>query len=119
VAKFDAWTRGPLDEAVERDEVVTNVMVYWLTGTAGSALRFYYDDAKADKAEQAEPTTVPLGLGASKAGDFKSIRRFADRDHKNIVSWNTLDGEGHYLAHTATDAYTADVRQFFAGLTQS
>jgi hypothetical protein len=32
------------------------------------------------------------------------------------VSWNTLDGEGHYLAHTAPAAYAADVRQFFAGL---
>ena len=104
---------------LDDDFLITNVAVHWLTGTAGSAIRYYYDDAKADKPDPVEPTTVPLGLGASKAGDFKSIRRFADRDHKNIVSWNTLDGEGHYLAHTAPDAYAADVRQFFAGLTRS
>jgi hypothetical protein len=51
-------------------------------------------------------------------GDFKSIRRFCDRDHENIVSWRQLDppARGHYTAHTATKALTADVRRFFTGL---
>jgi epoxide hydrolase len=112
-----AWNGQLLMEDMDDDFVLTNVAIYWLTATAGSAIRYYYDDAKASKtAQPAEPTTVPLGLAAAKSGDFRSIRRFADRDHKNIVSWNTIDATGHYTAHTAPNAYVDDVRQFFAGL---
>jgi epoxide hydrolase len=41
-------------------------------------------------------------------GDFKSIRRFCERDHANIASWKQLDppARGHYTAHTATEALT-------------
>jgi epoxide hydrolase len=106
-----AWN-GQLLGELDDDTAITHVAIHWLTGTAGSAIRYYYDDAKADRAT--EPTTAPLGLAQAKSGDFRSIRRFADRDHKNIVSWNTLDATGHYSAHTAPSAYTEDVREFFA-----
>ena len=49
-------------------------MLYWLTGTAGSAARLYYENAPASR--PTEPTTAPLGLAAF-AGDFSGIRRFA------------------------------------------
>ena len=69
--------------------------------------------------------TVPTGL-AMFAGDFQSIRRFADRDHANIVSWHSYgtapaagtqtDAAGHYAAHEATEVLVADIREFFAAL---
>lgn len=105
---------GQLLDGLDPDFVLTNVMIYWLTGTSASSMRFYYEDAHIDE-HPAEPTTVPLGL-ASFAGDFKSIRRFAERDHKAIVSWTEYDRGGHYAAHEAPDLLTADIRGFFAGL---
>ena len=55
-----------------------------------------------------------------------SIRRFADRDHSNIVSWHSYeqaapgggpnDAAGHYAAHEATGVLVADIREFFAPL---
>jgi hypothetical protein len=39
VDRVNEWTHGPLDQALSRDEILTNVMFYWLTGTAGSAAR--------------------------------------------------------------------------------
>ena len=105
---------GQLLAGLDPDFVLTNVMIYWLTGTSASAMRFYYEDAHADE-HPTEPTTVPLGL-ASFAGDFKSVRRFAERDHKSIVSWNEYDRGGHYAAHEAPDLLTADIRGFFASL---
>src|SRR6266540_3210849 len=107
------WMAQLIDDAQGDDFIITNVALHWLTGTAGSAIRFYYENAHAGQ-QQAEPTTVPLGLGQAKSGDFVSIRRFADRDHKNIVSWNTIDAVGHYTAHSAPSAYAGDVRAFFA-----
>jgi hypothetical protein len=108
------------ERGLDDDFVLTNVALYWLTNTGGSSIRFYYEDAAAQAAARergpAEPTTVPLGLASFK-GDFESIRRFADREHKNIVQWHTYDEPaGHYAAHQEPELMSADIRGFFRGL---
>ncbi len=108
-----AWNAQLLGEELDRDFVLTNVMLYWLTGTAGSAARLYYENAHATP--PSEPTTVPIGLAAF-SGDFSGIRRFANRDHKNIVRWSTFEGGGHYAAHKEPDVLVGDVREFFRSL---
>jgi epoxide hydrolase len=125
-----AWNSQLFGESLDRDFILANVAVYWLTGTAASAIRFYYEDAHTAE-RPSGPTTTPTGL-AMFAGDFQSIRRFAERDHAGIVSWNAYgqrpgdggqpgDGEqrdaaGHYAAHEATDVLVADIGQFFSKL---
>jgi epoxide hydrolase len=84
-----------------------------LCRTAGSSIRFYYEDAKAEN--PTEPTTVPIGL-AGFANDFQSIRRFAERDHKSITQWHTFDVGGHYAAHQVPEVLAGDVREFFTNL---
>ena len=63
----------------------------------------------------AEPTTVPLGL-ASFAGGCKSIRRFVDRDHENVMSRHEYTVAGHYAAHQAPDVLVTDLRGFHGDL---
>jgi hypothetical protein len=117
-----AWHAQLFGNSLDADFILANVAVYWLTGTAGSAIRFYYEDAHAT-GQPAGPTTAPTGL-AMFAGDFQSIRRFAERDHANIVSWHSYgraaagqnDAPGHYAAHEATDVLAADIREFFGKL---
>jgi epoxide hydrolase len=106
-----AWNGQLLGEDLDDDFALTNVMLYWLTGTAGSAARFYYEDAHATE-KPSEPTSIPLGVAAF-GGDFSGIRRFAHRDHKNIVSWNVYDRGGHFAAHKVPDLLVGDVRGFF------
>ncbi|MFD4427805.1 epoxide hydrolase family protein [Nocardia sp. NPDC058497] len=118
------WNAQLFGESIDPRFVIANVALYWLTGTAGSSLRFYYEDAHATE-YPTEPTVVPTGL-AMFAGDFQSIRRFAERDHSNIVSWNSYDtaaasggandAAGHYAAHEAPEVLVGDIRRFFAGL---
>jgi pimeloyl-ACP methyl ester carboxylesterase len=118
-----AWNAQLLGESLDRDFVLANVAIYWLTGTSGSAIRYYYEDAHYSGEKPSGPTTAPTGL-AMFGGDFQSIRRFADRDHSNIVSWHAYgqaapggsaaDAAGHYAAHEATDVLVADIREFFA-----
>ncbi|GAA4197299.1 hypothetical protein GCM10022252_46010 [Streptosporangium oxazolinicum] len=98
---------------VDADFVLTNTMLYWLTGTATSATRFYYEDAHAEHPK--EPTTVPTGL-AMFDGDFVSMRTFAERDHTNIVHWRSYDRGGHYAAHIVPDVLAEDLRTFYDGL---
>jgi epoxide hydrolase len=119
-----AWNAQLFGESLDKDFILANVAIYWFTGTSGSSARFYYEDAHTAE-HPAEPTTAPTGL-AMFAGDFQSIRRFAERDHSNIVSWNSHDAGmptaggndagGHYAAHEATELLVADIAQFFAKL---
>jgi len=104
------WTGQLLGEAVSPDVVVTNAAIYWLTNTGASAARLYYEDKHAE--HPTGPTTVPIGL-ASFAYDFRPVRRFAERDHANIVSWSEFDRGSHWAAHDAPDLLVGDIRQFF------
>jgi pimeloyl-ACP methyl ester carboxylesterase len=108
-----AWSGqlfGPPGQALSADQILTNASIYWLTNTAASAARFYYENAKAEN--PTEPTTIPVGL-ASFAFDFRPIRKFAERDHKNIVSWSEFDRGSHWAAHDAPDLLVGDIRRFF------
>ncbi len=118
-----AWNGQLFGESLDPEFILANVAIYWLTGTSGSAIRLYYEDAHAGEAPSSA-TTVPTGL-AMFAGDFQSIRRFAERDHANIVSWHSYggpapdgqtDAAGHYAAHEATGVLVADIREFFGNL---
>jgi len=85
-------------------------MLCWLTGTAASAARLYYENAHATP--RPEPTTIPIGLAAF-GGDFSGIRRCAERDHKNIIRWSTFDRGGHFAAHKVPELLVDDIQAFF------
>ncbi|MEV6909000.1 epoxide hydrolase family protein [Amycolatopsis sp. NPDC051071] len=107
-----AWS-AQLLAGTSDDHVLTNATLYWLTNTAASAARFYYEDKHAE--HPAEPTTTPTGL-ASFAYDFRPLRRFADRDHANIVSWTEFDHGSHWATQDAPESLVGDLRRFFADL---
>ena len=104
------WLAQLLGEELDPDFVLTNVMTYWLTRTGSSAARLYYENAHAPRTP--EPTTLPTGV-AGFGGDFYGVRRFAERDHKNIVRWSTYDHGGHFAAHKVPDVYVSEVQAFF------
>ncbi|QBS41839.1 epoxide hydrolase family protein [Nocardia sp. CS682] len=105
------WNSQLLGPDLDDDFVLTNIAIHWLTGTAGSAIRHYFEKAKAD--QPTGPTSVPLALSGSN-GDFHGIRRFAERDHSNIVAWRTHDVYTHYLHHVAPELMSTEITEFFA-----
>ena len=112
--KFREWThpRHVLpDEIVDRDRLLTNVMLYWLTGTASSAAYVGYaqDESWEPKANSGVPTGVIVF-----AHDI-GIRRYAEQA-ATIVSWTDVDRGGHFAALEEPDLLVADVREFFATL---
>ena len=109
-----AWTTQLFRDTVDRDYILTNAAIYWLTRTISSSMRFYYENAHPSD-EPTEPTTVPTGL-AMFADDFKSIRKFAERDHANIVHWRAYDRGSHFAPHDAPDLLIDDIREFFRAL---
>jgi len=107
-----AWVTQMFREWTDRDYVITNAAIYWLTNTVGSSIRRYYDEAHPRIDPPTEPTTAPTGV-AIFAEDFQSVRRFAERDHSNIVSWNRYDRGSHFAPHDAADLLLEDLRAFF------
>ncbi|TXK39888.1 epoxide hydrolase family protein [Nonomuraea sp. C10] len=110
--KFKEWTdpaRELPEDAVDRDQLLTNISIYWLTGTAGSSARLYKESA-ASWGRGQEPSALPHGVAVF-PGD-PGVRRVAEREHK-IVHWSEFDRGGHFAAMEAPDLLVEDVRAFF------
>jgi pimeloyl-ACP methyl ester carboxylesterase len=115
VEKFKEWSHPSAqlpEEAVDRDQLLTNVMLYWLTGTANSSARLYYENLHAGSFGQ-QPATTPTGVAVF-AEDY-AIRRYGERGN-NIVHWTEFDRGGHFAAMEAPDLLVGDVRTFFRSL---
>lgn len=116
VEKFKEWT-FPADAlpeaAVDRDTLLTNVMLYWLTGTAGSTANVYFEGSQAASWGAPQPSGVPTGVAVF-AEDI-AIRRYAEPGH-HIVHWSDFERGGHFAALEAPDLLVEDVREFFTKL---
>jgi microsomal epoxide hydrolase len=88
-------------------------MLYWLTGTAGSSARLYYETAhKGQGWGKEEPSNTPTGLAVFPKDISQPIRRFAEGTN-NIVHWSEFDRGGHFAAMEEPDLVVGDVRTFF------
>ncbi len=118
VEKCKAWTDSVdrPEDAVDRDQLLTNVMLYWLTGTAGSAARIYYERAHTEYGGlQCSP--VPTAVADFPAENQIPLRHKAERAN-NIVRWTSFEHGGHFAAMEQPDALIADIREFFRELRQ-
>ncbi len=114
VEKFKDWTNPAAElpeDAVDRDRLLTNVSVYWFTGTARSSANSYYERFH-DPGMWApkERSTVPTGVAVFPTD--VSVRRFAEKTD-TIVHWSEFDRGGHFAALEAPDLLVGDVRAFF------
>ncbi|GAA2431871.1 epoxide hydrolase family protein [Streptomyces macrosporus] len=115
VEKFREWTdpgRGLPEEAVDRDLLLTNVTLYWVTGTGASSAHLYYEERVAERGV-GPPSGVPTGVAVF-PGD-PAIRRVVEREHR-VVRWSEFGRGGHFAALEAPDLLVADVRAFFRPL---
>jgi len=113
--KFREWThpRQVLpDKIVSRDRLLTNVMIYWLTGTAGSAAYVGYAQGAGWGTPQPN-SGVPTG--AIVFAHDVGIRRYAETAN-TITRWTDVDRGGHFAALEEPQALTEDIRAFFRDL---
>ena len=98
---------------VTREQILTEVSLYWFTNSSAAAGRYHYEEAHAG----AEPAinSAPTGVAVF-ADDFKTIRPLAERDNTNIVHWSNFKSGGHFASLECPDDVTTDIRTFFAGL---
>jgi pimeloyl-ACP methyl ester carboxylesterase len=115
VEKFKEWTDSKQvpEDAVDRDQMLTNVMIYWLTATAGSSARIYHDSAKSWG--KAKHLGAPTALAVFPREIALPVRRLAELTN-NITRWTEFDRGGHFAAMEEPDLLVEDVRAFFSGV---
>jgi len=106
--KFRAWSDDP--GRLDRDRLLDNLSVYWLTGTINSSMRLYYET----DLETAVPKTVPVPTGHTRyPGEIYKIPRvWADAVY-DVEYWAEVDEGGHFAAMEVPDRFVADLRECF------
>jgi pimeloyl-ACP methyl ester carboxylesterase len=116
VEKFQDWSDGDIADAYTFDRLLDNVMAYWVTGTAASSLRIYWEMRQngRDAIPQAR-VPVPTAV-AMFPGEIVYPPRAWTEAAFNVVRWSHPARGGHFAAMEAPHEYVEDVRAFFLGL---
>jgi len=115
IEKFRAWTDcdGDVEKAVSRDELLTNLMLYWVTATAHSSARLYYESMKTGRFGLiSDRVNVPTGCAIFPREIVRPPRRWAEQAY-NVVHWTEMSAGGHFAALEQPDALVGDIRAFF------
>jgi pimeloyl-ACP methyl ester carboxylesterase len=110
--KFCAWTdcAGHPENALSRDEMLDNVMLYWLPATGASSARLYWESFRD---VSTDPIDVPTGCSIFPKEILRISRRWASSRFTNILYWNELDRGGHFAAFEQPELFVEEVRAFF------
>ncbi len=112
VEKFHEWTDcdGHPENAVSRDALLDNVLVYWLTNSGASSARLYWESFTSGDPSQ---IAVPMGASIFPKEIIRLSRRWAAKRFTDIRYWNELDRGGHFAALEQPETYVNEVRSFF------
>jgi len=119
VEKLWAWTdnNGDLESVLTRDEILDDVTLYWLGGTAASSARLYWESFAAVSerfsSENADVVTVPTGCSIFPKEVPRLSRRWAERRFTDIRHWNELERGGHFAAFEQPGLFVSEIRSFF------
>lgn len=114
--KFQAWTDcdGHPENVLARDELLDNVMLYWVTASAASSARLYWESF--GKGGQRPPVDVPTGVAAFPKEIVPPVRKWMEPRFRNITHWSEMPRGGHFAAFEQPEAFVAEVRAFFRTL---
>jgi pimeloyl-ACP methyl ester carboxylesterase len=119
IEKFWAWTDcdGDLESVLTRDELLDNLMLYWLPHTGASSARLYWESIRKVNEWISGRTTdtvaVPTGCSIFPKELQRPSRRWAEKRFLDIRYWNELDRGGHFAAFEQPKLFVDEVRSFF------
>jgi microsomal epoxide hydrolase len=120
VEKFRAWSDcgGDVESLFSRDRLLDNVTLYWVTGTAASSCRIYWEMRQAGRSAMPQQfVDVPTGIANFPAEITKVPRAWVERRYR-VVHWTEPPRGGHFAAMEVPDLFVDDVRTFFRPLRQ-
>jgi pimeloyl-ACP methyl ester carboxylesterase len=113
--KFWAWTdcHGHPENALTRDELLDNVMLYWLPGAGASSARMYWESFNQPLTD---PVALPTGCSIFPKEIIRPSRRWAARRYRNLIHWNELPRGGHFAAFEQPELFVGELRDCFRKL---
>jgi epoxide hydrolase len=119
VEKFWAWTDcdGRLEDVLSRDELLDNLMLYWLPRTGASSARLYWESIRRVNewitGAVTDTVTVPTGCTIFPKELQRPSRRWAAKRFLDIRYWSEPDRGGHFAAFEQPESFVDEVRAFF------
>jgi len=112
VEKFREWTDcdGHPENAVGRDHLLDNVMLYWLPDTGASSARLYWESFRNPRLD---PVSVPSGCTIFPREIMRPPRRWVEARYTDLRYWNEVDKGGHFAALEQPALFVDEVRNFF------
>ena len=117
IEKFWSWMDcdGHPENVLSRDELLDNVMMYWLPGTAASSARLYWQSF-GTTADALTVVECPTGCSIFPKEIFRSSKRWAEKRFTNLIHWNELDKGGHFAALEVPEVFVGEVRDCFRSM---
>jgi microsomal epoxide hydrolase len=118
VEKFFHWTdnNGSPEDAVTREQILTNLTVYWVTGTINSSTRLYCESQRGQNFGPSDDfVSVPTAAAVFPKEMFRIPKAYA-ASRFNLVRYTRFDRGGHFAALEEPDLLVPDIREFFEGL---
>jgi len=118
---FNAGTgnHGNPEEALTRDTMLDEITLYWLTGTAASSARFYFEQrALIGRRNNAGRVDLPVGVSRF-PNDLPAPRSWARDMYPNLFYWNELNSGGHFVSLEKPELFTEELRKCFRKVRQS
>jgi pimeloyl-ACP methyl ester carboxylesterase len=112
VEKLRAWSEGDIEDSFTRDEILTNLTIYWLTGTIGSSMRMYHANSAIPPERSQRRVEVPSGFSLF-PGDFLQPPRAWLERTSNVVRVTEPPRGGHFAPVDEPELYAAELREFF------
>jgi pimeloyl-ACP methyl ester carboxylesterase len=114
VEKLRAWSDcdGDVERSFTKDEILTNVMIYWLTGTIGSSMRMYRANAAIPAAQHARRVEVPSGFSIFAGDVVRPPRAWLERMANAVYVTEPARG-GHFAPFEEPELYAEELRAFF------
>jgi len=111
--KFYAWTDcdGHPENVLTRDELLDNVMMYWLNAAGASSARLYWESFGGGTNDN--NITVPAGASIFPHEIFRASKRWIEQRYTKLVYFNELERGGHFAAFEQPDAFVGEVRACF------
>ena len=111
--KLHAWTDngGAPESLFSLDEMLDNIMLYWLPNAAASSARLYWESLK--DATMARPTDLPVGVSIFPRNTTRVPRAWTERYFSRIIHWNELDRGGHFAAWEQPELFVQEVATCF------
>ncbi len=118
VEKFRTWSDcgGDVEHSFTKDQLLTNIMVYWVTQTIGSSTRHYFENRVDNwRFPPGERVEVPCGVAVFPGEINRPPREWAKRTH-NVQRWTEMPRGGHFAAMEEPELLAEDIRAFFRHL---